>query len=293
MSADAPVPATRWLIVGHGSVGSALVRRFVRAGIAPRVFDPAPRVPVAGAEFLASLIGVAPFENVVSCVAPSAALNVVETVRPVIGPQTLFLDWNTLPPDTKQQIAAAMPPGVVVDVALMDTLDQEAERPSLAVSGPQAARAAEVLRRLGFAVDDVGATCGDAARLKLSRSLFMKGLEALVIEFRAAIAPLAGREVVLSSIERNVGPQFMAFAEMLIETDRLHAARRANELAEAVSIFGSPDQLLTVARAAVEVLRSAADAWAAPNAPPAGAGADAFAAYLSGTPGEGNVRAAR
>jgi len=287
MTPSSRAMSVRWLIVGHGSVGSALARRMARAGIRPWVFDPAPRVPVTDGIHLTSFQGVALFDYAISCVMPSAAVSAVEAVRGALGPAALYLEWNTLPPDAKQRVAAAAPAGVVVDVALMDTLDQEAAQPSLAVSGPQAARAAEILRDLGFMVDEVGAACGDAARLKLSRSLFMKGLEALVIEFRAAIAPLAGRDVVLASIERNVGPQFMSFARMLIETDRLHAARRANELSEAVTIFGGPGRPLPVARVSVEVLRSAAAAWAAADAPPASAGADALAAYLSEAAEEG------
>jgi 3-hydroxyisobutyrate dehydrogenase-like beta-hydroxyacid dehydrogenase len=292
MTENAQAAAGRWLIVGHGSVGSALARRMVRAGIRPSVFDPAPRVPVAEGTYLTDLKGAAPFDVAISCVAPSAAMDAIETVRPALAASALYLEWNTLPPEAKQRIAAAAPAGVVVDVALMDTLDQEAAQPSLAVSGPRAARAAEVLRGLGFVVDEVGAACGDAARLKLSRSLFMKGLEALVVEFRAAIAPLTGREVVLASIERNVGAQFMSFCRMLIETDRLHASRRANELAEAVAIFGAPGRPLSVARASIDVLKSAAAAWTTADAPPVSAGADALAAYLSAS-AEGGDRAAR
>lgn len=292
MTGDSYAALARWLIVGHGSVGSALARRMARAGIRPSIFDPAPRVPVTQGVHLTDLEGAGAFDFVISCVAPSAALSAVETVRPALAASALYLEWNTLPPDAKQRIAAAAPAGVVVDVALMDTLDQEAAQPSLAISGPQAARAGEALRSLGFMVDEVGAACGDAARLKLSRSLFMKGLEALVIEFGAAIAPLEGREVVLSSIERNVGAQFMSFARMLIETDRLHASRRANELAEAVEIFAAPGRPLTVARASIDVLRWAAAAWAAVNAPPPTSGADSLTAFLS-TSTEENDRAAR
>ena len=86
-------------------------------------------------------------------------------------------------------------------------------------------------------VDVAGAECGDAALLKLARSLFMKSLEALVIEFEAAIAPLAGRDIVVGSIERNLGERFTAFSRMLIETDRIHAARRSRELEEAIAIL--------------------------------------------------------
>jgi len=244
---------SRWLIVGHGSVGSALARRLTRAGIRPGIFDPAPRLAVADGELLPSLAGLAPFDRIISCVMPSAAMKAV----------------------------AAVAPGAVVDVALMDTLDQEAAHPTLAVSGPQAPRAATLLRSLGFLVDEVGAECGDAALLKLGRSLFMKCLEALVIEFRAAVAPLAGRDAVLGSIERNLGPAFTAFSRMLIETDRVHAERRAAELGEAVAIFAASGRSLDVAGASVAVLYAAAAAWRLPDAPPASAGADALAGFLT------------
>ena len=271
---------SRWLIVGHGSVGSALARRLTRAGIRPGIFDPAPRLAVADGELLPSLAGLAPFDRIISCVMPSAAMKAVETARPVIAPTTLYLEWNTLPPAAKRAVAAVAP-GAVVDVALMDTLDQEAAHPTLAVSGPQAPRAATLLRSLGFLVDEVGAECGDAALLKLGRSLFMKCLEALVIEFRAAVAPLAGRDAVLGSIERNLGPAFTAFSRMLIETDRVHAERRAAELGEAVAIFAASGRSLDVAGASVAVLYAAAAAWRLPEAPPASAGADALAGFLT------------
>src|SRR4029079_3718600 len=163
------------------------------------------------------------------------------------------------------------------DVALLDTLDHETAHPSLAVSGPQAERAAAVLRSLNFLVDEVGPTCGDAALLKLSRSLFMKCLEALVIEFYAAVAPLQGRSVVVASIERNLGDRFTAFSRMLIATDRIHAELRSAELKEAVTVFGSRGRSLTVAKASVEVLRAAAAAWQRGDAPPNGASADTLA----------------
>ena len=43
----APSPAERWLVVGHGSVGSFLTARLVAGGASVLVYDPEPRVPVA------------------------------------------------------------------------------------------------------------------------------------------------------------------------------------------------------------------------------------------------------
>jgi 3-hydroxyisobutyrate dehydrogenase-like beta-hydroxyacid dehydrogenase len=271
-----------WLVAGHGSVGSALVRRIGRTGTPVAVYDPAPRVAVVTVEHFPALNArVTPFSYVISCVAPAAASEVVDTLRPVLGPATLYLDWNTLTPDAKR-IIAEKAPCPVVDVALMDTLDSEAAEPSLAVSGPEAAAAARLLMPLGFRVEVVGSDCGDAALLKLARSLFMKSLEALIVEFEAAIAVLPGRDVVIASIERNLGERFMAFSRMLLETDRIHAARRSPELDEALSVFRRMGSSVHLATAAADVLRAAAAAWREPDAPVIGADGLDLARFLAG-----------
>ena len=109
----------------------------------------------------------------------------------------------------------------------------------------------------------------------------MKSLEALVVEFEAAIAPLSGRSVIIGSIERNLGERFTAFSRMLIETDRIHAARRSVELEEAVEVFVEAGRSVRVAEASAVVLRAAAAAWRAPGAPGERAGAIELARFLS------------
>ena len=272
--------AVRWLIVGHGSVGSALVRRLDRRGVRPSTYDPSPRVPVLQADHFTAIDSRKDaFDIVISCVAPAAAEQALEAVRPLLKPTSLYLEWNTVSPEIKHAIAKVAP-CTVVDVGLIDTLDDEAANPSVAVSGSEAGKAAALLTELGFHVDVVGAECGDAALIKLARSLFMKSLEALVIEFEAAIAPLAGRDVVVGSIERNLGERFTGFARMLIETDRIHAARRSRELEGAVAAFGRAHCSLRAPQASVDVLRAAAAAWRAPDAPDERAGAREFARFL-------------
>jgi 3-hydroxyisobutyrate dehydrogenase-like beta-hydroxyacid dehydrogenase len=273
--------AVRWLIVGHGSVGSALARRLGRAGLRPVIYDPAPRRPVAGGVHLTTVGSeTGTFDVVISCVVPSSAMAALEAIHPALSASTLYLDWNTATPAVKRALAAAAP-CAVIDVALMDTLDEEAASPSLAVAGARAEAAGALLSSLGFHVDLAGPECGDAALLKLARSLFMKSLEALVVEFEAALAPLPGREIVIGSIERNLGERFTAFARMLVETSRIHAARRSSELREAAGIFREAGRSVHVAEAAAEVLGAAAQAWRTPDAPPEDAGAGDFARFLS------------
>ena len=103
----------------------------------------------------------------------------------------------------------------------------------------------------------------------------------LVVEFEAAVSALPGRAIVTASIGRNLGPGFMDFARMLLETDRIHAARRADELAGAVSAHVEAGLSVPLATAAVGVLRAAATAWHHVVAPPIGASPDALAAFLA------------
>jgi 3-hydroxyisobutyrate dehydrogenase-like beta-hydroxyacid dehydrogenase len=270
----------RWLIVGHGSVGSELARRLRDAGVVPRIYDPMPRLPVRATERVDALdASMVPFDAVVSCVSPPAALDVVAAIAPVIDARTLMLDWNTLLPEVKAELAQRCA-AAVVDVALLDTLDDWSRRPSLAVSGERAADGAALLLPMGFQVDVVGDVCGDAARLKLARSLFMKTLEALVVEFEAAVAPLPGRDIVKASIERNLGGTFTEFAQLLLRTDRVHATRRHAELEGAVAVYRRAGRPVHLASAAVDVLGSAAAAWTEPHAPPVGATLEELAAYL-------------
>ena len=149
----------------------------------------------------------------------------------------------------------------MVDVALLDSLDGDAERPILAVSGPEAEHGAEVLGDLGFAVSVVGDVVGDAAALKYLRSIFMKSLEALTIEFAALASDLDRGGVVRDSIEHNLGRQFVSFMDLLLATNRVHADRRSRELADAVETLAGEGLRPEVAEAAVAVLRDAADAW--------------------------------
>ena len=269
-----------WLIVGHGSVGSFVARRLAAGGATVFVFDPAPRVPVtAGAviESPACLAGTV--RNIVSCVSPSAAEGVPAAVQQAMAPQCLYYDWNTIAPTRKRDIDR-LTGGRLVDVALLDSLDLAVERPLLAVSGAVAAQAARLLEAHGFDVRVIGSEVGAAAKLKHLRSVFMKGLEALVIEHAVLTHAHDPAGVVRESLERSLGSQFVVFADALITTNRLHAQRRACELQEAVDLFAGDGNGARVAAAAIDVLQRASGAWAQSSAPLPGADVDALVSHL-------------
>jgi 3-hydroxyisobutyrate dehydrogenase-like beta-hydroxyacid dehydrogenase len=256
-----------WLVVGHGSVGSFLATRIARTGRPVSVFDASPRVPLAqGVERTYLGDPSAPFDCIVSCVPASAADDVPPLVADRLAPEGFFFDWNTMSPSAKGRVAAAIP-ATVIDVALLDSLDANVELPHLAVSGSRIEAAAEVLRALGFKVTVAGDEVGEAAALKYLRSIFMKTLEALVLEHAALSSVLDRDSIVRDSIESNVGAQFMEFMDLLVRTNRIHAERRSHELTDAVAVFAEQGARPELAATAADLLRRAAEAWRVPSAP--------------------------
>jgi hypothetical protein len=282
-AAITPSPGERWLVVGHGSVGSFLTGRLATNGASVFVYDPKPRVPVSrgrrvdGPDLPGGPVGLA-----VSCVPPDAADAVPEVLNAAVRPDGVVFDWNTVSPSLKQrireQLAARM-----VDVALLDSLDGTAEEPMLAVSGEAAGAAAALLAGHGFSVVVAGEEVGEAAALKYLRSVFMKSLEALVLEYASLASTVAGEQIVRSSLENNLGERFVSFMDLLLATNRIHAERRGLELEDAVATFSADGSRPELATAAVHVLRQAAQAWAEPSAPAAGASLEALADHLHRT----------
>jgi 3-hydroxyisobutyrate dehydrogenase-like beta-hydroxyacid dehydrogenase len=83
-------------------------------------------------------------------------------------------------------------------------------------------------------VDVVSARPGDAAALKLLRSVFMKGLAASAIESLAA-AEAAGHAAWLrDQISGVIGQQLL---ERLVEGSRAHATRRVDEMEAAADLL--------------------------------------------------------
>jgi 3-hydroxyisobutyrate dehydrogenase-like beta-hydroxyacid dehydrogenase len=273
--------ARSWLIVGHGSVGSALAKRIGLLGEPILVYDPAPRMPVTVGQRVETLTGDGlAITCVVSCVPPAVAESVPELIAPVVDGDSVLFDWNTTSPEAKRGISAAATCDVV-DVALLDTLDSDAGRPRVAISGPNATLHLPLLEKIGFHVDVAGAAPGDAALLKFARSMFMKSLEGLVLEYEAISHGIDGQGLVAASIANNLGDQFVDFMRLLVATNRLHAARRARELAEAVEAFEERGSSTTVARAVVPLLERCAELWDRPDAPPGDAALDDLIEYLS------------
>jgi 3-hydroxyisobutyrate dehydrogenase-like beta-hydroxyacid dehydrogenase len=267
-----------WLIAGHGSVGSWLAARFRAKGAEVLVYDPHPRIAVTHGQHIGRIDqGLGSVDYVASCVTGAAAERVAEQIGPLLADDGLFFDWNTMAPAAKRRVASVVE-GDVIDVALLDSIDVDLAHPLLAISGPQSELARDTLCALGFDAREVGLEIGAAALVKQVRSVFMKSLEALVLE-HVAFAWLSGQvDLVQASLEHSLGQRCTKFMDSLVVTNRLHARRRVTELTEATEALRQRGAALRIAPAAIGVLEQAALAWTQQDAP----GPDSEVADLAG-----------
>lgn len=172
---------------------------------------------------------------VFSAVYGGAALDVAGLAAGHLRPGALYVDMTTADPNDMVRAAEQLKTQGVdfVDVAITGAVDVNREKTPLLCSGQRAQAVAEVFRRVGSPIQVVGARPGDATSLKLLRSVFTKGIEALTIECLATAEQRGLREQlheILSDMDQMPLRKLM---ESIVRTHIPHADRRRKEVAEA------------------------------------------------------------
>jgi len=179
----------------------------------------------------------------VACVPSEAAALTGETCIDLLAPGALYVDPTAADPETKRRLAARAAEHDVLfaDAALLGTVVVSGiELPTIA-AGTGAERWAQIGTGLGMRITAIGGEAGTAAEIKLIRSVYMKGRDALVLEMLLAARRLGIEREVTESIG-GAGEQvaFGALADRVMGALAVHAGRRADELA------GSADRLAAV-----------------------------------------------
>jgi 3-hydroxyisobutyrate dehydrogenase-like beta-hydroxyacid dehydrogenase len=240
-------------VLGLGEAGSRLAADLLAAGCTVRGWDPA-RTP-AGIESAASAPeAVRDADVVLSVNAAAAALDAAHSAARGLREDALYADLNTAAPALKRELAGAVPVAFV-DVALMGTIPHTGLATPALTSGAGAERFAAVFGALGMPVEVVGRRPGDAAALKLLRSVFMKGMAASALESVAAARAAGVEERVRAELASVIGEPMLA---RLLEGSRAHARRRVEEMEAAAAYLEQIGVQPRVSRAAAEWLRELA-----------------------------------
>jgi len=187
---------------------------------------------------------------VLSVNAASVAAAAANGVAGALHADAVYADLNTAAPGLKRELASALPVRFA-DVALMGTVPATGVRTPSLVSGAGAERFAELFAPLGMPIEVVGEAPGDAAALKLLRSVFMKGLAAAAIESLEAAEAAGAHERIRAEIAGVIGEPLLV---RLLEGSAVHAARRVEEMQAAVAYLEELGVAPRVAAAAAEWL---------------------------------------
>jgi 3-hydroxyisobutyrate dehydrogenase-like beta-hydroxyacid dehydrogenase len=225
---------------------------------------------------------------VFSAVTAAAA---AEALRPAyeapVHPHTL-IDLNSVSAAVKRANAARVRAAGAryLDMAVMAPVHPAGHRTPVLVAGDLDPALGWLAAR-DFRLEVLGAEVGAAASVKMVRSLFVKGLEAITVQTLAAAEASGCRDRVLASLATSYpGLDLPRSAPCQAERVATHGRRRAEELREVAVSMAE----LGFARGAdlARAIAAVQDAGAgAPVGPDAASCARALAAWLSTPPGPG------
>jgi 3-hydroxyisobutyrate dehydrogenase-like beta-hydroxyacid dehydrogenase len=232
----------RVAVLGLGEAGARLAADLAAAGADVHGYDPlqggAPEEAVAGSDV------------VLSVNSAKAALAAARSAAPVLG-DAIYADLNTAAPSLKRELA-----GVVsrfADVALLGPVPARGIATPALASGPAAQAFAETFEPLGMPVDVVSGEPGDAAAMKLLRSVFTKGLAAAAIESVQAAEAAGHTEWLKQEIAAVIGRPLL---DRLLSGSQAHALRRIDEMEAARDLLDELGVEPRIASASADVLRN-------------------------------------
>lgn len=254
---EAPVqPMPSIALLGYGEAGSAFGRDLLALGVRVRVHDPAVRPPDAVETAADEAEAVRGAGLVLSVNSASAAAGALLAAAPGIGEGTVWADMNTASPRAKAELCrtAARLGVAFADVAIMAPVPGRGLRVPMLVSGPAAERVAAVLGALGTPVTVQPGGAGAAARRKLLRSVFFKGMAAAVVEALEAARAAGCDDWLRENIAAELAAADARTVDRLVTGTRRHAGRRAEEMAAAAGMLDDLGVEPAVARASRDLL---------------------------------------
>jgi 3-hydroxyisobutyrate dehydrogenase-like beta-hydroxyacid dehydrogenase len=226
----------RIAVLGLGEAGTIYARGLAERGADVVGFDPADSETPDGVRRAPALAdAVEGADLVLSLVGASAAEQVLTESLPRMAPAAPFADFNTGAPEHKRLLAThAVAAGIpFADIAVMAPVPRAGLDTELLASGDGAEGAADTLGSYGLPIRVVGTEAGDAAALKLVRSVFMKGLAGLVFESLTAAEKSGAGSEVRAQIAAELSGDGDALVQRLLDGTRQHVSRREHEMVDA------------------------------------------------------------
>jgi 3-hydroxyisobutyrate dehydrogenase-like beta-hydroxyacid dehydrogenase len=244
-------PLTVCGFVGFGEVASRFAERLRERGARVLAYDVLLDRPGGRDALLARAAGAPPellslehliaeADIVLSTVTTDVALSVARDCVPLLRVGQVYLDLNASSPSVKRETAAAIAQSGAdfVEGAILSAVGVAGADARVLLAGERGDEVTRVLAGLGLDVHAYGTEIGKASSFKMLRSVFSKGVEALLIE-----CLLAGRR---AGIEQALWQEIVAtidaasFDEVGGNWVRTHAtahARRYHEMLQVAEVL--------------------------------------------------------
>ena len=239
---------TRIALIGFGEVGQTLADDFARLGGANVVvawdvlFARPASIPSRGllnrsvqaAADARSAVREA--QLIISAVTAAQDVHAAHSVASGLQPGAFYFDLNSVSPEMKREVATIIEPtgARYVEGAVMSPIGPKRVASPILLGGPHAEAFLELAQPLGFTGTSVFAReVGKASAAKMSRSVMVKGIEALLTESLLTARRHGVESTVLASLSDLLpGVEWRKLAHYMISRSLIHGVRRAEEMRE-------------------------------------------------------------
>ena len=263
----------RLLVVGFGAAGRVYCEAFAKAGAKVTAVDPAlnatameagGRLGIDTSHTLPDTLDGMDLAVVLTPASVSLKIEAAIGERPGACP---VLDLTSSTPEA-MHAAQELLGDRLVDGTVMGAVGLGGVATPMILAGKKAQAVADILAPLGCRITCLDGAPGEASTLKLLRSLFMKGLEALVVETQLAAAALDQSENLPLALSDLSEVDINAFLAEMLRTHPKHAARRHVEIVAASDLMEKAGMRPIMADAASSLFARTASFGAGPDETP-------------------------
>jgi 3-hydroxyisobutyrate dehydrogenase-like beta-hydroxyacid dehydrogenase len=261
--------------LGYGEAARAFHEGLARPGLAFLAYDilldqndkaMADAMEARGARVARDVAALAEADWIFSAVTADQSFLAIEPLLPHLRHGQVVVDINSVSPARKKATSDAVEAAgaTYLDMAVMAPVHPRKHRTPVLIAGEAAERIGADLTLLGFSLSISGTEPGRATAVKMVRSLFVKGLEAITVETLLAAEASGCFEEILASLSGSFpGLGWPSFAEYQFERTSTHGRRRAAEMMESAVTLDDLGLNGGLARAVAEVQEATGSAGGA------------------------------
>lgn len=168
------------------------------------------------------------------------SIQIAWQISSLLTPRHLYCDLSSASPNTKRQASEIIQNanGRYIDGAIMGSMKTYGFTVPVYLSGENAAYAHEILTHFGMNVQVVSSEIGGASAIKLLRSSFTKGIEALILETFHTANLFKVEDAVLETLSDTFDREsFHETVNRYLTSSVIHADRRVIEAGEVIELL--------------------------------------------------------